>query len=112
MQTALNDIICRVLSDMKALNVVNLDVTELTPVTDRMIIATGTSARHVKAMANNILDAAHAEGYRALGAEGMDEGEWVCVDLGHIVVHLMQPRVRDYYYLEGLWDKTRASISA
>lgn len=113
MQTqTLHDLIRHVLNEMKAQNIIDLDVTQITSITDHMIIATGTSSRHVRAMADNILKAAKEQGYDPLGSEGMEEAEWICVDLGDVLVHLMQPRTRDYYYLEGLWDKSRASITA
>lgn len=113
MQTqTLHDLVCHVLSEMKAQNMRDIDVSEITSLTDSMIIATGTSSRHVRAMADNVLKAAKAQGYEPIGSEGMEEAEWICVDLGDVIVHLMQPRTRDYYYLEGLWDKTRAQISA
>lgn len=113
MQTqTLHDLVCHVLNEMKAQNLRDIDVTDITSLTDHMIIATGTSSRHVRAMAEHVLEAAKDHGYQALGSEGMIEAEWICVDLGDVIVHLMQPRTRDYYHLEGLWDQTRAKISA
>lgn len=113
MQTqTLSDIVIHALHEMKAQHVVDIDVKDLTSITDHMIIATGTSSRHVKALADNILKLTKEQGYQVLGCEGLEEADWVCVDLGDVLVHIMQPRVRDYYYLEGLWDKSRASIRA
>lgn len=113
MQTqTLHELVCHVLQDMKAQHLRDIDVSDLTSLTDHMIIATGTTSRHVRAMADKIIEAAKEQGYQLLGSEGMEEAEWICVDLGDVIVHLMQPRTRDYYYLEGLWDKSRTQMSA
>ncbi len=99
------------LEDLKAVDTRVLDVSELTTVTDTMIIASGTSARHVSALAEKVIETAKHSGNPPLGAEGKTEGEWVLVDLGEIVVHLMLPRVRDFYNLERLWDLGSAGDS-
>lgn len=94
------------LEEMKARDIKELDVSELTSVTEAMIIASGTSNRHVKSMAEKVIEEAKKSGERPLGVEGADEGEWVLVDLDELVVHLMLPRVRDFYNLEKLWAST------
>lgn len=92
------------LDDLKAVNPVSLDVSELTDVMDTLIVASGTSNRHVKSLANNLCVEAKKAGMRPLGVEGEDAGEWVLVDFGDIVVHVMLPATRDFYDLERLWS--------
>lgn len=91
------------LDELKAADVTVLDVTDKTSVTDWIIIATGTSSRHVKSLANNIVLQAKEESRPVLGVEGADDGEWVLVDLGDVIVHVMQQQVREFYDLESLW---------
>jgi ribosome-associated protein len=92
------------LEELKALDVRRLDVQRLTPLTDYMVICTGTSSRHVKSMADKVLEQARKHGLRPRGVEGLAEGEWVLVDLGAVVVHVMQAQARAFYQLEKLWD--------
>lgn len=96
------------LDELKAKDVVCIDVRELTSVTDYMIIASGTSNRHVSALSDNVLEKAKAAGSRPLGVEGKESGEWVLVDLGDIVVHVMQPATRQFYDLERLWQSAES----
>jgi ribosome-associated protein len=91
------------LDDLKAVNPVILDVTGLTDVMDYLVVASGTSNRHVKSLADNVCMEAKKQGQRALGVEGEDAGEWVLVDFGDVVVHVMLPATRDFYDLERLW---------
>ena len=91
------------LEDMKVKDLRVLDVRGLTAVTDYLLVASGTSDRHVRSMADNLVKDAKEAGHRPIGIEGQESGEWVLVDLNDIVVHLMQPRVRDFYKLEDLW---------
>lgn len=91
------------LDDLKAVDVVTLDVRKQTSITDYMVIATGTSDRHVRSVADHVLEKAREAGYPALGIEGHEYGEWVLVDLGDVVVHVMRPKTRDFYKLENLW---------
>ena len=92
------------LDDLKALEPVTLDVRELSSVTDYLLVASGTSSRHVKSLAENVLMKAKASGVRPLGVEGERNGDWVLVDFGDVVVHVMQPATRSFYDLERLWS--------
>lgn len=92
------------LDDMKAREVRVIDVRKLTTMTDYMIIASGTSDRHVRSIANRLVERATEAGCRPIGVEGEEAGEWVLVDLQDVVVHVMLGRVRDLYKLENLWD--------
>jgi ribosome-associated protein len=101
---SLADVVTRALDDLKAENVHTLDVRHLTTVTDTMVVASGRSDRHVRAIAGAVVEQAKKAGYRPLGVEGERSGEWVLVDLADVVVHVMLPRVREFYNLEKLWD--------
>jgi ribosome-associated protein len=101
---ALVDVVTAALEDMKAQNVTVLDVRGVTDVADTIVIASGTSDRHVKSIAGRVADRAREAGQRALGVEGERDGEWVLVDLQDVIVHVMLPRVREFYALEKLWD--------
>lgn len=99
----LRELVCEALDDLKAVNTVTLDVRELTDVMDYLVITSGTSNRHVKSLASNVSVEAKKRGMRPLGVEGDDAGEWVLVDFGDVVVHVMLPATRDFYDLERLW---------
>jgi len=101
----LKQIVETALDDLKAVNTVTLDVTELTDVMDYLVIASGTSNRHVKSLANNVVMEAKKQGARPLGVEGEGAGDWVLVDFGDVVVHVMLPATRDFYDLERLWSR-------
>jgi len=92
------------LDDLKAVDVGVVDVTGKLDITDIMIIASGTSNRHVKALANSVIVEAKESGNPVLGVEGEREAEWILIDLGDVVVHVMLPSVREFYGLERLWD--------
>ena len=100
----LRDFVTDTLTDMKARDVAVLDVRGKTAVTDYMIVASGTSDRHVKAIAETVAFKAKEAGQAPLGSEGVSDGEWALVDLNGVVVHVMLPKVRDFYSLERLWS--------
>ena len=100
------------LDEMKAVNVRVLDVHKLTDIADTMIIASGNSDRHVRSIADRIVEHTKKAGFRPMGVEGERDGEWVLVDLQDIIVHIMLPRVREFYRLESLWDISAARREA
>ena len=100
---SLKSLVVAALEDLKAVNPVTLDVAGMTDVMDFLVIASGTSSRHVKSLANNVCMEAKKQGMRPLGVEGEGAGEWVLVDFGDVVVHVLLPATRDFYDLERLW---------
>jgi ribosome-associated protein len=100
------------LDEMKAVNVKVLDVHKLTDIADTMIIATGNSDRHVRSIADRVVEYAKKAGFRPMGVEGERDGEWVLVDLQDVIIHIMLPRVREFYRLENLWDVSAARREA
>ncbi|NIB41816.1 ribosome silencing factor [Pseudomaricurvus alkylphenolicus] len=104
MSRELNQIITDALDDLKGKDIVSLDVSELSDVMDTLIIASGTSNRHVKSLAENAVQDAKDEGIAAIGVEGLETGEWVLADFGDTVLHVMMPATRDFYDLEKLWS--------
>lgn len=100
----LSTLVVDALEDVKARDIVCLDVRDLTSVTDYMVVASGTSNRHVKALVDNVAEKASAAGHRPLGVEGEEGGEWVLLDLQDVLVHVMLPKVREFYNLEKLWS--------
>lgn len=104
----LQKIVVDALEDIKAQDIEVINVTKLTSLFDRVIIASGTSNRQTRALANNVQVKVKEAGGEVVSVEGEETGEWVLVDLGDIVVHLMQPAVRSYYNLEELWSTTPA----
>ncbi len=99
----LKQMVLAVLDDYKALNVVEIDVRKLTSITDTMIICSGTSTRHLKTIAEQVVKRAKENGVMPLGVEGEDSAEWILVDLSDVIVHIMQPAIREFYSLEKLW---------
>ncbi len=106
--TATADLAAGILEDMKAERIARLDVRHLTTITDTMIVATGRSDRHVRAIADALIERCGEQGHKPIGVEGLERGEWVLVDLGDVVVHVMLDHVREFYDIEKLWDIARA----
>jgi ribosome-associated protein len=100
---ALAELAVRAIEDLKGKDIQRLDVAPLTDVADIMIIAGGTSARHVKSIADNVVEKCKAAGHRPIGSEGADAGEWILVDFGSVIVHVMGEDARKHYALEKLW---------
>ena len=103
---SLKTVVIDALDDMKALDVKFLDVRGLTDIADFMVIASGTSDRHVRSVAQRVVEKAKLAGFRPHGVEGQQDGDWVLIDLNEMIVHVMLPRVREFYGLEKLWDLT------
>ena len=93
------------LHDAKAKDIVVLDVRKISDFTDYMVIASGTSTRHVQSGADKVIEKLRGRGHRQLGIEGLETGEWVLIDFGDAVVHVMRPQTRDFYNLEKLWSE-------
>ena len=93
----LKDQVIEAIEDLKGVDIKVLDVRDLTDITDFMVIASGNSDRHTRSIVNNIVEKAREWGCRPLGVEGEREGQWVLVDLGDVVVHVMLPRIREFY---------------
>lgn len=104
----LQNIVVSALEDIKGRDIEVINTTQLTPLFDRIVIASGDSNRQVKSLARNVQDKVREAGADVVSIEGEDVGEWVLVDLGDIVVHVMQPAVRNYYNLEELWQDSPA----
>jgi len=98
------------LDDLKAENVVVIDVRDYASFTDFMIFASGRSTRHVKSIASEVVEAAKSNNLPPLGIEGEDVGEWILVDLGDVIVHIMLPDTRQFYELEKLWGEELADL--
>ena len=96
------------LEDIKADDITVIDTGKLSPMLERMIIASAKSRRQTKAIADNVVVRLKERGEQILGREGEDSGEWILVDLGEVLVHIMQPAVREYYNLEELWSKAQS----
>lgn len=108
----LRQIVLSALEDFKAIDIQEIDVSAQNPLTDRFVIASGNSSRHVKSMAENLVMRVKAAGYQPLGVEGEGQAEWVLVDLNDIIVHVMQPKTRAFYNLEKLWDASATRRSS
>ena len=104
MKKNLHEIVINALEDVKAQDIVSIDVMELTGVMDTMVVASGNSSRQVKSLANNVIVDGKKAGFSLLGVEGDDIGEWVLVDFGAVIVHIMLPATRVFYDLEKLWS--------
>ena len=99
----LKDIVINALEDIKATDIVAIDVCELTGMMDHMIVASGNSNRQVKSLANTVVVDAKKGGYNLIGVEGDDTAEWILVDFGDVIVHIMLPATREFYDIERLW---------
>ncbi|MBT5228307.1 MAG: ribosome silencing factor [Proteobacteria bacterium] len=97
--------IVEALDDAKAANILELDIRPLTQIADWMVVASGTSTRHVLALAARLREAGVRHGLKPTGVEGENGGEWVLLDFGDLIVHLMLPATREFYDLEGLWNE-------
>lgn len=107
-----NSILNKILSeldDMKAQDVVVIDVKKQTTITDYMIICSGGSSRHVKAIADNLIQNLKTTGIHAISKSGVDLGEWALIDFGDFIVHIMQNDIRSFYNIEGLWGDPQKS---
>ena len=100
----LRDVVLGALAELKAVDVRALDVRGITDITDTMVVASGTSDRHVKSIADRVVQRCKQAGFRPYGMEGERDGEWVLLDLQDVVLHVMLPRVREFYALEKLWE--------
>jgi ribosome-associated protein len=109
---SLKAVVISALEDMKALEIKVLDVRGLTDVADTMVIASGTSDRHVRSVAQNVVEKTKQAGFRPHGVEGQQDSDWVLIDLHDMIVHVMLPRVREFYGLEKLWDMTATKRAA
>ncbi len=100
----LRELVIAALEDFKAIDIQLIDVSRRNPLTELFVIASGSSSRHVKSMADNLIVKAKASGCQPLGVEGQRHAEWVLVDLNDVIVHLMLPQTRAFYNLEKLWE--------
>ncbi|MBS1155772.1 MAG: ribosome silencing factor [Proteobacteria bacterium] len=107
----MRDVAVAALEDVKAKEILALDTTKLTDMFECMIVATGDSNRQVRALANNVREELKAKGYDIISTEGEEYGEWVLVDAGNVIVHVMLPAVRDYYDLEQLWGGQKPTFN-
>ena len=103
----ISKIVVNALEDIKGDNITVIDTQELSPLFSKMIVCTGSSNRQVKSLANNVVEEFKKNGVEIVGVEGEAGGEWVLVDSGDVVVHIMLPQVRSYYDLESLWNGQR-----
>jgi ribosome silencing factor RsfS/YbeB/iojap len=109
---SLKTVVIDALADMKALEVKVLDVRGLTDIADFMVIASGTSDRHVRSVAQRVVEKTKEAGFRPHGVEGQQDSDWVLIDLSEMIVHVMLPRVREFYGLEKLWEITATKRAA
>jgi ribosome-associated protein len=100
----LKELVLTALEDFKAIDIQTIDVSEQNPLTELFVIASGSSSRHLKSMAENLIIRAKTAGCPPLGVEGQRQSDWVLVDLNDVIVHLMLPQARAFYNLEKLWD--------
>lgn len=109
---ALRDRVVEALDDRKGQKILAMDVRRITTIADFMVVVSGTSNRHVKALVDAALEGAAKVGVNAIGVEGRETYEWVLVDLGDVIVHVMQAEARSFYDLERLWAEAPAGVEA
>lgn len=102
-------VVIAALEELKGQDILTIDVRDKTSITDFMVIATGSSSRHVKSLADTVLEKTKEQGVRPIGSEGLESGEWGLIDLGNVVVHVMQAATRQFYDLERLWQGAEQS---
>lgn len=105
------EVVREALADVKAKEIVELDVSSISNVSDAIVIASGTSTRHIKSLADNVAEEARKAGFRPIGVEGERDAEWILIDLGFVVVHVMLPAARKFYDLESLWRTAPESVA-
>ncbi|RKG49413.1 ribosome silencing factor [Acinetobacter cumulans] len=105
------EVVREALEDVKAKEIVEIDVSAISNVADAIVIACGTSTRHLKSLANNVAEEARKAGFRPIGVEGERDAEWILIDLGFVVVHVMLPTARKFYDLESLWRTAPESVA-
>jgi ribosome-associated protein len=108
----ISKIVIRALEDLKAFDVLTIDVKKISSITDIIIIASGGSSRQVKALAEKTIESVKEKGVKPLGTEGVQQGDWALIDLGDVIVHIMRPVIRDYYQLEKLWSPETEQMSS
>jgi len=101
----LQELVIEAMEDLKAIDIKHINVEGVAGFTDRMVFACGTSTRHVKSIANSVQNAAKKAGITPLGMEGEDVGDWILIDLGDVIVHIMIPDTREFYDIERLWKE-------
>ncbi|WP_180175711.1 ribosome silencing factor [Acinetobacter sp. YH12025] len=99
------------LEDVKAKDIIELDISTISNVADAIVIASGTSTRHIKSLADNVAEEARKAGFRPIGVEGERDAEWILIDLGFVVVHVMLPTARKFYDLESLWRTAPETVA-
>ena len=107
----MRDTVVAALEDAKGLDIRTLDVRKLTDITDCMVVVTGTSERHLKTLADRVFEFMQDKGWKPLGVEGEDSGDWILSDYVDVVVHIMREKTRAHYDLESLWDETFNGLS-
>ncbi len=105
-------LVIQYLEDIKAQHIVTINVSERTSVTDYMVIANGTSSRHVQAVADSVAEKVKQQGITPLGSEGRGQSDWVLIDLGDVVLHVMTAQAREFYDLERLWGEPALALEA
>jgi ribosome-associated protein len=110
--TAIKKLLVDTLEDHKAQSIITIDTRKLTDVADYLIIASGNSTTHVKALADKIREALRLHHIKLLGSEGEETREWVLIDIGHVIVHIMLPKTREFYSLEKLWQIPLKKVTA